>query len=146
MLDIMQDPEFIAALQKSADEDHARQPHCSWCGHAGVPYEYNGVRFDGLVACSGDRLCSRCTDSYLESMPLLVEEVAPGGASRLYDINPATWDWSEENIPGCYGQPPVRAIAVAYRPEYADYVRPKPPEQEGLGTWQTSSASTPGTS
>lgn len=121
MDDITQDPEFTAGLQRIADEDHARQPHCSWCGRPGTPFEHNGVRFDGLVACEGDRLCSRCTDSYLAGTPLLVEErESPDVPGRVYDLNPNTWDWSEENIPGCFGQPPVRAIAVAYRAEYAD--------------------------
>jgi hypothetical protein len=127
MLDIMQDPDFIADLQRQADADHARQSVCSWCGRPGEPYEYKGVRFDGLVACQGDRLCKRCADAYLESTPLLVEEVTWTGmvrSSRVYDPNPRTWDWSEENIPGCHGQPPVRAIAVDRHPEYADYVRP----------------------
>lgn len=127
MTDVMQDPDFTAALQRYADEDHARQPACSWCRRPGTPYEHHGVRFDGLVACEGDRLCSRCADSYLSSTPLLVEEIMWAGlvrSSRVYDLNPNTWDWSEENIPGCYGQPPVRAIAVEHRPEYADYVRP----------------------
>jgi len=122
---IMQDPEFIAELQKTADEDHARQGTCSWCGKPGEPYEYNGVRFDGLTACQHDRLCKRCTDSYLENTPLLVRDcLAADDPGRIYDLNPKTWDWSEENISGCFGQPPVRAIAVAYRSEYADYVRP----------------------
>ena len=118
----------VAELQRIADEDHARQPHCSWCGKPGIPYEYNGVRFDGLTACQGDRLCKRCTDSYLANTPLLVEDVVWTGAvrsSRVYDLNPRTWDWSEKNIPGCYGQPPVQAIAVEYRAEYADYHAPK---------------------
>jgi hypothetical protein len=123
---IMQDPEFIAALQKTADEDHARQPVCSWCGKPGTPYEHNGVRFDGLVPCSGDRLCSACSDTYLNNMPCLVlEKRSPGDPGVLYDLNPNTWEWSEKNIPGCRGEPPVRAIAVAYRPEYTDYARLK---------------------
>jgi hypothetical protein len=74
MTDLMQDPEFIAGLQRIADADHARQPVCSWCGRAGEPYEHNGVRFDGLVACQGDRLCKGCTDSYLENTPRLILE------------------------------------------------------------------------
>jgi hypothetical protein len=122
MTGIVQDPAFIAALQKIADADHARQPVCSWCGKPGTPFEHNGVRFDGLVACQGDRLCSRCTDSYLENTPLLVRECRTADdPGVLYDLNPVTWEWSEKNIPGCRGEPPVRAIAVANRPEYADY-------------------------
>lgn len=31
----------------------------------------------------------------------------PGGPSAVYDLNPATAAWSEENIPGCQGEPPV---------------------------------------
>ncbi len=117
--------DLTAAIQRSADEDHARQPRCSWCGKPGIPYEHRGVRFDGLTACQGNRLCSRCTDSYLENTPLLVRECqTPDDPGRLYDLNPKTWDWSEENIPGCKGEPPAQAIAAAYRPEYAGYVRP----------------------
>lgn len=123
MLDIMQDPEFIAGLQKIADEDHARQSRCSWCGRAGEPYEHNGVKFDGLVACSGDRLCSKCVDTYMTNTPRLVTEVDFWGEA-VYDLNPNTWEWSEKNIPGCKGEPPARAIAVQYRLEYMDYVRP----------------------
>lgn len=116
--------DLTAALQRIADEDHARQPVCSWCRQPGEPYEHNGVRFDGLVACQGDRLCSRCTDSYLKNTPLLVEDRwradLPG---RVYDLNPNTWDWSEEHVPGCFGEPPVAAIAAAYR--YKDWSPPR---------------------
>lgn len=115
--------DLTAALQRIADEDHARQGTCSWCRQPGEPYEHNGVRFDGLVACQGDRLCSRCTDSYLKNTPLLVEDRwradLPG---RVYDLNPNTWDWSEEHVPGCFGEPPAQCIAAEYR--YKDYVRP----------------------
>lgn len=116
--------DLTAALQRIADEDHARQPRCSQCRQPGEPYEHNGVRFDGLTACQHDRLCSRCTDSYLKNTPLLVEDrwraSLPG---CVYDLNPNTWDWSEENIPGCRGEPPVQAIAGAYR--YKDWSPPR---------------------
>jgi hypothetical protein len=126
MTGIVQDPAFIAALQKIADADHARQPRCSWCGKPGTPYEHNGVRFDGLVACQGDRLCSRCTDSYLENTPLLVRECRTAyDPGVLYDLNDSMAAWSEENVPGCRGEVPVRAIAVQYRPEYSGYARPR---------------------
>ena len=118
--------DLTAAIQRIADEDHARQPVCSWCGRPGVPFEHNGVRFDGLTPCQGDRLCSRCTDRYLRNAPLLVRESrTPEEPGLLYDLNPLTAEWSEKNIPGCRGEPPVRAIAVAYRAEYADlHARP----------------------
>jgi hypothetical protein len=74
MTDITQDPEYIASLQRYADAEHARQPVCSWDGRPGIPYEYNGIKWDGLTACSGDRLCSRCVDSYLENTPRLMLE------------------------------------------------------------------------
>jgi hypothetical protein len=110
-----------AQLQRYADEDHDRQPVCSWCRKPGEPYEYRGVRFDGLTACEGDRLCPPCTDRYLDSTPRLARECRTADdPGVLYDLNPATWAWSEQNIPGCRGEPPVRAIAVAYRAEYAD--------------------------
>lgn len=117
--------DLTAAIQRTADADHARQSACSWCGRAGEPYEYRGVKFDGLTACEGDRLCKRCVDVYHDNAPLLVEAVVQTGAvrsSRVYDLNPNTWDWSEKNIPGCAGQPPVTAIAAEYR--YKDYQPP----------------------
>lgn len=97
----MQDPEFVAGLQKIADADHARQSTCSWCRKPGTPFEHNGVRFDGLVACSGDRLCSRCSDSYLENTPLLVLEFNYIGADDRvhwmeYDLNRKTRLHGEE--------------------------------------------------
>jgi hypothetical protein len=117
---------LTAGIQRYADAEHARQPHCSWCGHAGEPYERNGVRFDGLTACQGERLCPRCTDRYLRNAPLLVMDCLPGQRhGPLYDLNPLTAAWSEKNVPGCLGEPPVTAIAVACRAEYADYVPPK---------------------
>lgn len=118
-----------AQLQAYADADHARQPTCSWCRKPGTPYEYKGVRFDGLTACQGDRLCQACTDRYLDETPRLVAEVVQAGSVesvRVYDLNPETWAWSEKNIPGCFGEPPVQAIAAAYR--YADY---RPPGRRG---------------
>ena len=115
--------DFTAALQRYADEDHARQPTCSWCGRPGEPYEHNGVRYDGLTSCQGDRLCKGCTDRYLEGTPLLVEDRwHPDFPGRVYDLNRNTAAWSEENIPGCHGEPPVQCIAAEYR--YADYRRP----------------------
>jgi len=117
--------DLTAGIQAYADAEHARQPACSWCGKPGVPYEHNAVRFDGLTACSGDRLCSACTGLYLESTPLLVEAKLPMHADKpgvVYDLNLNTAAWSEENIPGCRGEPPLTAIAAQYR--YKDYVRP----------------------
>lgn len=109
-----------AAVQAYADAEHARQGVCSWCRLPGEPYEHNGIRFDGLIACQGDRLCPRCTDLYLANTPLLIEDRCradqPG---RVYDLNPNTAEWSEKNIPGCHGEPPMTAIAAAYR--YADW-------------------------
>lgn len=103
----------IAQLQAYADADHDRQPVCSWCGRPGEPYEHNGVRFDGLTACQGDRLCQACTGRYLRDTPLLVTEV-DHGVARTYDINLNTA--TEET------EPPVRAIAAAYR--YRDWPPP----------------------
>jgi hypothetical protein len=118
--------DLTADIQAYADAEHARQPHCSWCGHAGEPFERNGVKFDGLTACEGDRLCGACTDRYLRNAPRLVRDcLTPDDPGVIYDLNPLTAEWSEKNIPGCQGEAPARAIAVPYRPEYADYVRPK---------------------
>jgi hypothetical protein len=115
--------EFTAQIQASADADHARQGVCSWCGLPGEPYEHNGVRFDGLTACEGDRLCGKCRDRYSAGTPLLVEDrvraVQPG---VIYDLNPNTAQWSEKNIDRCQGEPPMTAIAAAYR--YADWRPP----------------------
>jgi hypothetical protein len=105
--------ELAEAVQAHADAEHARQPACTVCGCAGVPYEHRGIRFDGLTACRGDRLCPACVDSYLKETPLLITEI-DHGVSRTYDINPNTA--TEET------EPPVRAIAAAYR--YADWSPP----------------------
>jgi hypothetical protein len=113
----------LAAMQAYADAEHARQPCCSWCGKPGEPYEHNGVRFDGLTACQGERLCKGCTDRYLAGTPLLVEDrVRADLPGVVYDLNGNTAAWSEQNIPGCRGEAPVQAIAAAYR--YADYRPP----------------------
>jgi hypothetical protein len=117
------DAEFTAALQRYADEDHARQPNCSWCGKPGTPYEHNGIRFDGLTACQGERLCGSCTDRYLAGAPLLIlSKVNESDPGVLYDLNDKTAAWSEQNIPGCRGEVPATAIAAAYR--YADWPPP----------------------
>lgn len=103
-------------IQAAADANHARQPVCSWCGCPGGPYEYRGVRFDGLTACEGDRLCAMCRDRYLRATPLLIEDRLQADVpGAIYDLNPGTAAWSERNIPGCRGEPPVQVIAVAYR-------------------------------
>lgn len=114
--------DLTAAIQRYADAEHERLPACSWCGSPGEPYKHRGVKFDGLVACEGDRLCSRCVSAYLHETPLLVEErVREDLPGVLYDLNRNTAAWSEEHIPGCRGEPPVQVIAAAYR--YRDYRR-----------------------
>jgi len=114
---------LTAAIQAYADAEHERQPVCSWCGHPGEAYEHNGVRFDGLTACEGERLCASCRERYTRDTPLLVEDRwradQPGA---VYDLNRNTAAWSGKNIPGCRGEPPVQVIAAAYR--YRDYRRP----------------------
>jgi hypothetical protein len=105
--------DLSAAIQAHADAEHERQGVCSWCRAPGEAYEHNGIRFDGLTACQGERLCSRCTDLYLANTPLLIA-ATDHGVTRVYDINPNTA--TEET------EPPAQAIAAAYR--YADYVRP----------------------
>lgn len=110
----------IEELQRIADTDHARQPACSWCRKPGEPYEHRGVRFDGLTACQGNRLCGTCTDVYLRNMPLLVRDcVRADEPGVLYDLNQNTAAWSEKNIPGCRGEAPATPIAAESR--YADY-------------------------
>jgi hypothetical protein len=109
------DAEFTAALQRYADEDHARQPNCSWCGKPGEPYEHHGIRFDGLVANRGERLCPACCDLAMAETPLLVRFCRDGcDPGRVYDLNPNTA--TEET------EPPVTAIAAAYR--YRDWPPP----------------------
>jgi hypothetical protein len=112
--------DLTADIQAHADAEHARQPACSWCGHPGEPYEHRGVHFDGLTACEGDRLCKSCLETYSRNTPLLVEDRwradQPGA---VYDLNANTAAWSEKNIPGCRGEPPVQVIAGAYR--YRDW-------------------------
>jgi hypothetical protein len=112
-----------AQIQAHADAEHARQGVCSWCGLPGVPYEHRGIKFDGLIACQGDRLCSRCKELYLAGTPLLIEDrVRADEPGVVYDLNPNTAGWSEKNIPGCHGEPGVTPIAAAYR--YADWRPP----------------------
>jgi hypothetical protein len=56
----------------------SREPACSYCGdpyhrccfhchRPGVPYEYRGITFDGLVARKGERLCRACADRAYEA-------------------------------------------------------------------------------
>jgi hypothetical protein len=126
----MPDIDLTAAIQAHADAEHARQGVCSWCRRPGEPYEHNGVKFDGLIACEGGRLCSRCKELYLANTPLLIEDrVRADLPGRVYDLNLNTAAWSEENIPGCHGEPPAAAIAPQYR--YADYVRSARRRQHG---------------
>lgn len=99
--------DLTARVQAAADADHKRQPVCSWCGKPGESYEYRGVRFDGLTPCAGNRLCRGCLEAYRRSTPLLIIERDGCGLEHLYDINENTADWSERNIPGCEGLPPV---------------------------------------
>jgi hypothetical protein len=40
---------------------------CDWCPALGVPYEYRGQRFSGLIAYRGDRLCRSCADRRMET-------------------------------------------------------------------------------
>jgi hypothetical protein len=105
--------ELTAQIQAAADAEHARQGACSWCGLPGESYEHNGVLFDGLTACEGDRLCGKCKDRYLAGTPLLIA-ATDHGVTRVYDINPSTA--TEET------EPPAQAIAAAYR--YADWRPP----------------------
>jgi hypothetical protein len=115
--------DLTADIQAHADAEHARQGVCSWCRLPGEPYEHRGVKFDGLIACEGNRLCSRCKELYLTNTPLLIEDrVRADQPGVIYDLNPVTAEWSEKNIPGCHGEPGMTPIAAQYR--YADYVRP----------------------
>src|SRR5260370_37463460 len=63
------------SIQAAADADHARAPRCTWCGRAGRPYEYKGVKFDGLTDFQGERLCPACRDekSAAEGIQVLVD-------------------------------------------------------------------------
>lgn len=38
---------------------------CDHCNQPGEPYVYRDIRFDGLIANRGERLCSRCADRAL---------------------------------------------------------------------------------
>jgi hypothetical protein len=114
--------DLTAAIQRQADEDHARQSVCSWCGKPGEPYEHRGVRFDGLTPCQGDRLCKDCRDRYLRDTPQLIRScMTPDDVGVLYDMNDNTAAWSEQNILGCRGEVPATAIAPQYR--YRDWSR-----------------------
>lgn len=71
--------DLTAAIQEHADAEHARQPACSHCGHGGEPYEHRGVKFDGLHAYRGERLCLRCSDAQMdaEGVNILVVDDRP---------------------------------------------------------------------
>ena len=118
--------DLTAAIQAHADAEHERQAVCSWCGHPGEAYEHNGVRFDGLTACEGDRLCAPCRERYTRDTPLLIEDRwHPDFPGAVYDLNRSTAAWSEQHIPGCRGEAPVRVIAAEYRAEFADLAQPR---------------------
>lgn len=46
-------------------EPYHRQ--CFHCHRPGVPYEYKGIAFDGLIARKGERLCRGCADQAYEA-------------------------------------------------------------------------------
>jgi hypothetical protein len=77
--------DLAVQLQQIADADHARQPLCSGCGRGGTPYEHNGVRFDGLHAHRGDRVCSLCLRARAddEGVDILVTDDRPGYGSYV---------------------------------------------------------------
>ena len=72
--------ELTAKIQEHADADHARQPRCNDCGRPGTPYEYKGVRFDGLLSFRGDRVCPVCAQrrESCEGVDILVVDDRPG--------------------------------------------------------------------
>jgi len=81
------DTELTARLQAYADADHARQPVCTDCGRGGTPYEYRGVRHDGLLAYRGDRVCSPCAQARerADGIDILVVDDRPGRDPYVYN-------------------------------------------------------------
>jgi len=79
--------DLTVKIQASVDAEHARQPRCEGCARPGVPYEYNGVRFDGLIAHRGQRLCPACSQvlSDDEGVDILVVDDRPGMAPYVHN-------------------------------------------------------------
>lgn len=80
-------PEALTrALQVIADADHARAPYCAWCGKRGTPYSYRGIRYDGLTAVRGNRLCSSCTEESInrDGVNIIID---PGHDRIPYVVN-----------------------------------------------------------
>lgn len=71
--------DLTAKIQEHADAEHRRQPLCNDCGRPGTPYEYKGVRNDGLIAYKGDRLHPRCAEAReaVEGIDILVVDDRP---------------------------------------------------------------------
>ena len=60
---------------------------CMHCHRPGVPYEYKGQQFDGLVARKGERLCSACAEAAgkAEGIDILVIDGRPGREPYVYN-------------------------------------------------------------
>jgi hypothetical protein len=76
----------------------SREPACGYCGEPyhkrcfhchrlGVPYEYRGITFDGLIARKGERLCSACADRACEAegIDILVVDDRPSVPPYVYN-------------------------------------------------------------
>jgi hypothetical protein len=63
---------------QEALEQERKSGRCTWCGRPGQHYTYRGIRFDGLVAVKGERLCPACRDiSAADGVNILVIDDRP---------------------------------------------------------------------
>lgn len=60
---------------------------CDWCNRRGVPYEYKGQQFSGLIPNRGSRLCRPCCDDNYEreGINILVTDGRPGIPDYVYN-------------------------------------------------------------
>ena len=77
--------EAVSANQAGADG------RCTFCRRPGVPYVYRGIRFDGLCAFKGERLCPACRDEYSKSEGVTIT-ISCKTCNRSRTVNTADMD------------------------------------------------------
>ena len=102
---------------------------CTGCGRHGVPYEHRGLRFGGLCAYRGERLCPACRDAALEDqgVDILVvsyqPQVPPHVVSSVRDRDTVFIGLVTPQQRGGYSHTPARK-----------YVREAAPAADGTET------------
>jgi len=56
---------------------------CAHCARPGQPYVYKGLRFDGLHAAYGERLCSPCLERVATAYGVAVQARNPHNGDTL---------------------------------------------------------------